>query len=71
MNHAVTWLVIMPYSLLVSLSAFWINRYFRRVGERKLSFLVTGVVLLVGVAIAVLVAGFIKDYVEHTLAHRV
>jgi len=71
MNHAITWLVIIPYSLFVSLSAFWIHLHFRRAGERKLSLLATGTVILVGVAIAALVAGFVKDYVERTLAQGV
>ena len=71
MNHAITWLVVLPYSLFVSLSAFWIHRHFRRVGERKLSLLVTGVVILVVVTLAALVAGFVRDYVERMLAQSV
>jgi len=71
MGLAIIFLVAFPFFLLIGLVAFWTHRHFKRVDKPALSLLLPGLIILIGVGLAALVAGSIADYLARTLTRGV
>ena len=67
MGLVLVWLIVILYFCLIGLGAFRTHRRFQRVGKRTLGLLLAGLIVLIGLALAVFVAKLISDYLDRTL----